>query len=133
MRPHRRDFYFAARRQLGKFRAQRSDVIASTANGIANFGAQLNDRLVHLRLDLLFERDSSAFENFVNMRTQFARLRVDDRELLFDSQSEDVLFRAHGGVGMFLKNVKMSSEPPTSDCTTTLARTCLNTFHGLSS
>src|SRR4029453_1001052 len=106
------DFQSAAPRQVRQFCAQCSDVIARTTNGIANFGAQLNDRLVPLRLDLLFKRDFSAFENFVNMRTQFTRLRVDDCELLFDSQSEDVLFRAHGGVGMFLKNVRMSSKPP---------------------
>src|SRR4029453_6761186 len=69
-------------------------MIARTTNGIANFGAQLNDRLVHLRFDLLFERDFSAFENFVNMRTQLARLGVDDRELLFNSQSERVVLHA---------------------------------------
>ena len=69
-------------------------MIARTTDGIANFGAQLNDRLVHLRLDLLFERDFSAFEDLVDMRTQFARLGIDDREFLFDSQSERVLFHA---------------------------------------
>ena len=69
-------------------------MIARTTDGIANFGAQLNDRLVHLRLDLLLESDLSAFENFVNMRTQFARLRVDDRKLLFNSQSERVVLHA---------------------------------------
>ena len=69
-------------------------MIARTTNGIANFGAQLNDRLVHLRFDLLLERDFSAFENFVNMRTQLARLGVYDRELLFDSQSERVVLHA---------------------------------------
>src|SRR6476660_2178494 len=94
MRPHRRDLQAAARSQLRQFRAQRSDVIARTTNGLANFGAQLNDRLAHLRFDLLFERDFSAFENFVNMRTQLARLGVDDGELLFDSQSERMVLHA---------------------------------------
>jgi hypothetical protein len=69
-------------------------VIARATNGIANFGAQLNDRLMHLRLDLLFERDFSAFEDFVDMGAQFARLGVDNCELLFNSQSERVVFHA---------------------------------------
>jgi hypothetical protein len=33
----------------------------------------------------------------VNMRTQLARLGVDDRELLFDSQSERVVLHAMPG------------------------------------
>src|SRR6516164_714256 len=115
MRSPRRDFYPAARRQLRQFRAQRNDVSARTPDGIANFGAQLNDRLVHLRFDLLFERDFSAFENFVNVRTQFACLRVDNRELLFDSQSERVVLNAHRGLEMFLKNATMSCGAPRRD------------------
>src|SRR4029077_2891184 len=94
MRPHRRYLQAAAPSQLRQFRAERSDVIARTTNGIANFGAQLDDGLVHLRFDLLFKRDFSAFENFVNVRTQLACLGVDDGELLFDSQSERVVLHA---------------------------------------
>src|SRR5215471_16163850 len=69
-------------------------MIARTTNGIANFDAQLNGRLVHLRFELLFERNFSAFEDFVNVRTQLARLGVGDRELLYDSQSERVFLHA---------------------------------------
>src|SRR5262249_60884358 len=86
-----------------------------------NFGAQLYHRLVHLWFDLLFERDFSAFENFVNMRTELACLRVDDRELLFDSQSERVILHAHGESEMFLKNGTMSCGAPRSD----LGRVCM--------
>jgi hypothetical protein len=69
-------------------------VIARTCNGIANFSAELHDRLVHLRLDLLFERDFSAFEDFMNVRTEFARLGINDCELLFDPKSECMLLHA---------------------------------------
>src|SRR4030095_12599529 len=48
-------------------------------------------------------------ENFVNMRTQFARLRVDDGELLFDSQSERVVFHAMMAERMSLENNALSS------------------------
>jgi len=83
-------------------------VISRATDGIANFGAELYHRLVHLRLDLLLKRDFPAFENFVDVRAQLARLGIDYRELLFNSEGERVLLRAHGGAEMFLKNVKMS-------------------------
>ena len=70
---------------------------------------KLDDRLVHLGLDLLLERDLSAFENFVNMRTQFARLRIDDRELLFNSEGKDVVSSRPWRAGMSLKTVTLSS------------------------
>src|SRR5262245_50943036 len=90
-------------------------MIARTTNGIANFGAELNDRLVHLRFELLFERNFSAFEDFVDMRTQLARLRIDDRELLFDSQSERVVLWTHAGSEMSLKTAVLSSQPESRD------------------
>src|ERR1043166_4702422 len=75
---------------------------------------------MHLRFDLLFQHDLAALEDFLNMRTQLARVRIDDREFLFNAESKRVLFRAHGGsaspktmfIGaeeMSLKNVRMSS------------------------
>jgi hypothetical protein len=51
---------------------------------------------MHLGLDLLFEKYFSAFENFVNMRPQLARFRIDDRELLFDAESKRMFLRTHG-------------------------------------
>ena len=66
-------------------------------NRLANFSAELHDRLVHLGLDLLLEEDFSAFENFVNVRPQLARFRIDDGELLFDAEGECVILYAHRG------------------------------------
>ena len=60
-------------------------------NRLANFGAELDDRLVHLRLDLLFEHNLAALENFLNMRPQLARLRIDNREFLLDTEGKRVV------------------------------------------
>src|SRR5947208_16979642 len=71
---------------------------------------------MHFRFDLLFEHDFSAFENLVNMRTQLARFRIDDGELLFDSKSERVVLHANDdGQEMFLKNNALSSREQPSD------------------
>src|ERR1700757_2526366 len=58
---------------------------------IANLSAELDDGLVHLGLDLLFEHDLAALEDFLNMRAQFTRIRIDNREFLFNAQSKRVL------------------------------------------
>src|SRR5438876_5154848 len=70
---------------------------AGIANRLADFRAELDNRLMHLRLDLLFEHNFSAFENFLNVRTQLARLWIDNRELLLDAEREGVIFDAHRG------------------------------------
>src|SRR5256714_13866621 len=64
---------------------------------------------MHLRLDLLFEHDLAALENLLNMRTQLARLRIDNRELLFDAQGERVFLGTHGGLRMSSKTQRLSS------------------------
>src|SRR6266581_7304874 len=72
-------------------------MVACARNRITNLGAEFDDRLVHLRLDLLFEHDLSTLENFLDVRAQFARLRIDDRELFLDAESVGVVFPAHSG------------------------------------
>src|SRR6266568_4038882 len=64
---------------------------------------------MHLRFDLLFEHYLAALEDFLNVRTQLARVRIDNRELLFNPESEGVLLGAHSGAGMSLKNHELSS------------------------
>src|SRR6266436_6205699 len=61
-------------------------------NRRANFRAKFHDRLMHLRFDLLFQHDLAALEDFLNVRAQLARLRIDNREFLFDTESKRVLF-----------------------------------------
>src|ERR1041385_4732524 len=82
---------------------------ARVPDGITNLSAQLDHGLVHLRFDLFLEHDLPALEDFLNMRTQFARIRIDNRELLFNAESKSVIFGAHGGQQMSLKNNLMSS------------------------
>src|ERR1700722_6584965 len=47
---------------------------------------------MHFRLDLLFEQDFSALKNFLNMRTQLARLRINDGEFFLDPEGVAVIF-----------------------------------------
>src|SRR5206468_12689618 len=72
-------------------------MVARTGNRIANLGAEFDDRLVHLRLDLLLEHDLSTLEDFLDVRPQLARLRVDNRKLFLDAESVGVVFPAHSG------------------------------------
>ena len=82
-------------------------MFAGIYDRLANFRAELHHGLVHLRLDLLFEHDLAAFEDFLNVRTQLAGLRIDNGELLFDTESKRV-FLAHGGAEICLKNQELS-------------------------
>src|ERR1700676_142028 len=94
---------------MRKLAAQVGHVFARIDNRLANFRAKLDDRLVHLRFDLLFERDLAALENFLDMRAQFARLRIDNRELLFNAESVGVVLFAHAGFQTSLKKNWLSS------------------------
>src|SRR6266478_925473 len=60
-------------------------------NRLANFCAELNDRLVHLRLDLLFKDNFPVIENLLDVRPELARLRIDNREFLLDSEGKCML------------------------------------------
>src|SRR5207237_8000895 len=62
---------------------------------IAHSRPQFADRLLHLRLDLLPEHDLSTLEDFLNVRLQLARLLIDNRKLLFDTEGVDVLLLGH--------------------------------------
>ena len=59
---------------------------------------------MHLRFDLLFQRQFAAFENFMDVRPQFARLGIDDRELLLDAERVDVRFLPPCRILMFSQN-----------------------------
>src|SRR6266481_5625029 len=76
---------------------------------IANLGPEFDDRLVHLGFDLFLEQDLAALEDFLNVRLQLARLRIDNRKLLFDTESVGVVLGAHCGAQMSLKTNALSS------------------------
>src|ERR1043166_3407978 len=67
------------------------------------------DRLVHLGFDLFLEHDLAAFEDFLDVRLQFARVWIDDREFFLDAEGEPVAFAAHRGAQMCVKNMRLSS------------------------
>jgi len=46
----------------------------------------------HLGLDLFLERNFAVFQNFVNVRAQLARLRIDDGEFFLDAEGENMIF-----------------------------------------
>src|SRR6266478_9943189 len=66
-------------------------MVACARNRIANLSAELDHRLMHLRLDLLLEHDLSTLEDFLDVRPQLARLRVDNRKLFLDAERVGVL------------------------------------------
>src|SRR5207248_8329664 len=71
--------------------------------------AELNDRLVHFRLDLLLEGNFPALEDFLDVRPKFACLRIDNGEFLFDTEGEHVVFGTHAGAQLSFKNNFLSS------------------------
>ena len=88
----------AARRDGREFAAKLNHLLASRGHITANFGAQLDDRLMHLRLDAFFQKHFAVGQNLLNVRAQLARLRIDDLKFLFDSEREDVIACAHSPV-----------------------------------
>ena len=57
---------------------------------MTNLGPKLDDRLVHLRFDVLLQGDLAVVENLLNVGTELARFRIDDLEFLFDPEGEYV-------------------------------------------
>ena len=52
--------------------------------------SQLDDRLVHLRLDVFLQDFLPSVENLLNVGTELARFRIDDLEFLLDPEGEYV-------------------------------------------
>ena len=64
---------------------------------------------MHLRLDLLFKDNLPILKDLLDVRTQLARVRIDDGELLFNAESKRVFLRAHGRDQMSAKTETLSS------------------------
>ena len=64
------------------------DVGAGFLNVVTDAGADFDHRLDHFRFDLLAEQHFAFVENFRNMRTQLARMRIDNLKFFFNAESE---------------------------------------------
>lgn len=96
MRPGRRDLQAILRGERGQFAAKPNDLLPRTTSIGTYLGPELDHALVHLGFHLLFQDHFAAGKNLLNVRAQLARLRINDLEFFFDTESKDVIFRAHG-------------------------------------
>ena len=97
VRADRRDLEFAPRGERGQTTPQLRHMRPGIIDVTADFRAQLDDRLMHLGLDLFLERNFAVLQNFVNVRAQLARLGIDDGKFFLDAEGEDMIFDAHFG------------------------------------
>ena len=78
--------------ERGKLDANERDQVLSRVTGIlANVSADFHNRLVQLWFDLLFQNNFAVGENLLDMRTQFARLGIDDLQLFLNTEGENVI------------------------------------------
>src|SRR5690349_8255577 len=74
--------------EAGDDAAQARDVLAGFLDVATNASPDLDHRLNHFRLDLLAEQHLAFLEDLGDVRTQFARLRIDDLKFFLDAQRE---------------------------------------------
>jgi hypothetical protein len=91
MRPSGSDLEAIASREERELSPKLHDLPARVSDIVANLRAQLDDRLMHLGLDLFFQDHFALGENFLDVRTELARFRIDDLEFLFDADGENVV------------------------------------------
>src|SRR5580693_1298804 len=80
----------AAFRGAHQFTARAAHVGIQLMHVRADFGADLDDGLMHLALHLLAEAGRGCFHQFADVRTQFTRGRIYDLEFFFDTNREPV-------------------------------------------
>ncbi len=71
-----------------------ADVLPHLRDVLADAGADLDDRLVHLGLDPLLQDEPALLQNLLDVGAQLPRLRIDDLELLLDAEREGGFFHA---------------------------------------
>src|SRR5207248_3444578 len=83
-----RDLEVAPGGQLHDPAPQAHDLLAHLGGRLADVRADLDDRLVELRLHLLAQDQLPLLEQLGDVRAQLARLGIDDLVLFFDSDVE---------------------------------------------
>src|SRR6266481_3172093 len=91
MRTRRRNLQPRLIRERRQLAAQLDHMLPSVIDRGADLGAKFDDRLVHLRFDLLFEDYLASFENLLDVRPQLARFRIDNREFFLDPERVSML------------------------------------------
>ena len=82
------------RRQAGQTAPKLNNLPAGRAGVFTNFSPEFDHRLVHLRLEVLFQNHFPVGQNLLNVRTQFARFRIDNLKFFLNPESENVIARA---------------------------------------
>src|SRR5438874_4741516 len=78
--------------------AKLKDLAARVGYIVANLGAKLDHRLVHLGFDLFLEDHLTLRKNLLDVRTQLARFRIDDLEFFLNADREHVNVRRHSSL-----------------------------------
>ena len=88
MRSGRGDTETAFSAEPDDLASQPGDVPSRLVDVCADVGPDLDDRLMHLALDLIFQTEGSLGENLLNMRLHVARLGIDDLKLFLDAEGK---------------------------------------------
>ena len=91
------DLETVARRQFCQLTAKIDNLLPGNARVAANLCAEFHHRLVHLGFDALLQNHFAAIQNLLDVRPQFARLRIDDLEFLLDAEREEMVTSIHRG------------------------------------
>src|SRR5271166_5611155 len=90
MRARRGHLQSAAFRCTHQLTPRSAHVCVQLVHVRADFRPDLDDGLMHLALHLLAQARRGSFHQFADVRTQFARSRIDDLEFFFDTNREPV-------------------------------------------
>jgi hypothetical protein len=82
-----RDLQPVARRQFRQF-ATKIDNLSPALRASLQISVPADYRLMQLELDLLFQNHFAAVQDLLDVRTQLARLRINNLEFLFDAESK---------------------------------------------
>ena len=80
--------------RLGQLAAGPDNFFGELFDRRADLRADLDDRLVHLALDVIAERRRARGEQLRHVGPQLPRVRVDDLELFLDTDREGVMHRS---------------------------------------
>jgi hypothetical protein len=99
VRASRGDAQADALRGIGEIAAIADDFLGQLADVRTDLGPDLDDRLVHLALDLIAEGGHARRQQLLHVRAELPALGIDDLEFFLDADGERVLHGSAGGQG----------------------------------